>query len=519
MPAGCGHELARLRVCGEKASAGERRRDAGLTHSPQRSTVRLIETYDVIVIGSGPAGEKAAAHAAYFGRRVAVIEREPWLGGVVVRDGGIPTKTLRETALYVTGFHKRELYGVAPAIDRVRTMEVLRARAAAVAQLVEQQVRANFDRHGVDIVHGQARLTAPGRVTVRATDGGERELASPVVLIATGSRPFHPPVFDFDDPDVLDSESLLTVRSLVGSVAVVGGGPIGCEYASILRALAIEVSLVDVAPRLCSMLDAEISDRLAESFRGLDIDLRLPASVESVRHTDRGLELSLDRGNPLTVDKLLVAAGRAGNTEDLGLDEVGVKLDSRGRVIVGADFQTSCPGVYAAGDVIGPPALASVAMEEGRLAASFALGTRLHEGVRFQPPFGIYGVPEVAAVGMTEQDAAAQGIDYAVGRAEFAGNVRAVIAGAPDGIVKLVFRRDDRCLLGVHVIGEQAAEIIHLGQAVLQNGGGLDYFIQAPFNVPTWTDAYKYAAFDGLQQLEPGAPLRARAHAITSATN
>lgn len=448
-----------------------------------------------------------------------MIEREPWVGGVVVRDGGIATKTLRETALYVTGFRKRELYGVGPAIDRVRTMEVLRTRAASVAQLVERQVRANFDRHGVDVLHGHGRLVAPGRVAVRALDSGEREIASDVVLIATGSHPFHPAGFDFDDPDVLDSESLLGVRALVDRVAVVGGGPIGCEYASIFRALAVEVSLIDMAPRLCPVLDSEVSDRLAESFRRLGIDLRLHASVESVRHTDGGLELSLDSGAPVIVDKLLVAAGRAGSTADLGLAEVGVKLDPRGRVIVGADFQTTVAGVYAAGDVIGPPALASVAMEQGRLAASFALGTPLHEGMRFQPPLGIYGVPEVAAVGMTEEDAAARGIDYAVGRAEFAGTVRAAIAGAPDGVVKLVFRRDDRCLLGVHIIGEQAAEIIHLGQAVLQNGGGLDYFIQAPFNVPTWTDAYKYAAFDGLQQLEPGAPLRAASRAITSARN
>jgi NAD(P) transhydrogenase len=318
----------------------------------------------------------------------------------------------------------------------------------------------------------------------------------------------HPTVFNFDDPDVLDSESLLNVSSLADSVAVVGGGPIGCEYASIFRALDVHVTLIDLAPRLAPMLDVEISERLAGSFERLGIDLRLGTSVHAVDHANGRLAVALEDGRTVTAAKVVVAAGRAGNTEDLGLDDAGVALDARGRVIVGSDFQTTCPGVYAAGDVIGPPALASVAMEEGRRAASFALGTPLHEGTRYEPPFGIYGVPEVAAVGLTEEQAQAAGIEYAVGRAEFSRNVRAAIAGEGDGMVKLVFRRDDRRLLGVHIIGEMAAEIIHLGQAVLQNGGDLDYFIQAPFNVPTWTDAYKYAAFDGLQQLEPGAPIR-----------
>lgn len=426
----------------------------------------------------------------------------------MVRDGGIPTKTLRESALYVTGFRKRDLYGVAPVIDRDRIIEVLRTRAAEVSAVVEHQVRDNFDRHAIDVIRGHGRLTGRGRVDVETAGGGRRRLACDIVLLATGSRPLHPSLFDFDDPDVLDSESLLNLGSLADSVAVVGAGPIGCEYASIFRALDVHVTLIDVAPRLAAMLDTEISDRLARSFERLGIDLRLGTSVHAVDHADGGLVLALEDGRTLAASKVLVAAGRAGNTEDLGLEEAGVALDPRGRVIVGEDFQTTCPGVYAAGDVIGPPALASVAMEEGRRAASFALGTPLHEGTRYEPPFGIYGVPEVAAVGLTEEQARAAGIDYAVGRAEFSRNVRAAIAGADEGMVKLVFRRDDRRLLGVHIIGEMAAEIVHLGQAVLQNGGGLDYFIQAPFNVPTWTDAFKYAAFDGLQQLEPGAPIR-----------
>lgn len=440
-----------------------------------------------------------------------MVEREPWVGGVVVRNGGIPTKTLRETAQYVTGYHKRELYGVAPAIDRGRLMEVLRTRAARVASLVQQQVQANFDRHGIDVIHGRARVVTPEQVSVRRHDGSDQVLGGGAILLATGSRPFHPPGYDFDDPDVLDSQSLLSVHELVESVAVVGGGPIGCEYASIFRALDVNVVLVDIAQRLSPMLDAEISERLARAFEEMGIDVRMAAKVTSVTRSGGRLQMDMDGASPISVDKVLVATGRSGNTEDLGLEDVGVELDSRGRVVVGDDFQTTCRGVYAAGDVIGPPALASVAMEEGRRAASFAMGTALHQAAQYQAPFGIYGIPELAAVGMTEADAARAGVDYAVGRAEYATNVRAVITGSSAGMIKLIFKRDDRRLLGVHIIGDMAAEIIHLGQAVLQNGGGIDYFIHAPFNVPTWTDAYKYAAFDGLQQLEPGVPLRATA--------
>lgn len=438
-----------------------------------------------------------------------MVEREAWVGGVVVRNGGIPTKTLRETAQYVTGYHKRELYGVAPAVDREQLMDVLRTRAARVAGVVQRQVQANLDRHGIDVIHGRARLVAADRVAVQRHDGSEQAVAAGAILLATGSRPFHPPGYDFDDPDVLDSESLLSVQSLVDSVAVVGGGPIGCEYASIFRALGVNVVLVDIAAQLSPVLDAEVSERLARAFTEMGIDLRLSAVMRSVSRREGRLHLELEDGSSLAVDKILVATGRAGNTEDLGLEDVGVELDARGRVVVGEDFQTTCRGVYAAGDVIGPPALASVAMEEGRRAASFAMGTTLHEGSRYRSPFGIYGIPELAAVGMTEQDAARAGIDYAVGRAEYATNVRAVIAGSGGGMVKLIFNRSDRRLLGVHIIGDMAAEIVHLGQAVLQNAAGIDYFIHAPFNVPTWTDAYKYAAFDGLQRLEPGAPLRA----------
>lgn len=464
-------------------------------------------TYDLVVIGSGPAGEKAATHAAYFGYRVAVVEREPWLGGVVVRNAGVPTKTLRETALYITGFQKRELYGVSASLDRFEALHVLRRRAETVARIAELQVEENLRRHGIEVLHGTASLRGPHTVNVVLHDGTERALEARTILLATGSRPAHPPLMP-DDPDVHDSESLLSVHHLFASIMVIGGGSVGCEYASILRALGVAVTLVDAAPRLAPMLDTEVSELLAHSFSAMGIDVRLNTGIDMIVRRDGALEVSLPDGATVRCDKVLVAAGRLGNTDGLNLEQAGVQLDARGRVMVDERFQTTCRGIYAAGDVLGPPALASVAAEQGRRAASFALGTHLHEGMQYQPPYGIYSIPEVAMVGLTEEEARRQGIEYEVGRFGFEHSTRATIAGSVDGMVKLLFRKQDRRLLGVHIIGEPAAEMIHLGQAVLHHGGGIDYFIHATFNVPTWSDAYKYAAFDGLQRLEPRRPLR-----------
>jgi NAD(P) transhydrogenase len=333
-------------------------------------------------------------------------------------------------------------------------------------------------------------------------DGGlERTLHGDVVLIATGSRPFRPASVPFDDPDVHDSETVLEIDHPFTSLVVIGGGAVGCEYASIFRALGVEVTLVDSGERLLSFLDAEISQLLAEAFSRMGMRLVLGGGRATLERGDNGMTCTLAGGEEITADKVLFASGRVGNTEGLGLEEAGVRVDDRNRIVVDERFQTTAESIYAAGDVIGPPALASVSMEQGRVAACYAFEIPFKETVDPMPPFGVYSVPEAAMVGLTEEEAMAKGLDYEVGRGWFAGNTRATIAGATDGLVKLVFKREDRKLLGVHVLGDHATELVHQGQTVLNYGGTIDYFIHSTFNVPTESEAYKYAAYDGLQRL------------------
>lgn len=461
------------------------------------------ENYDFVVIGSGPAGEKAAAQAAFFGKSVAVVERSATPGGAAVSNAGIPTKTLRETALYLTGFKRREVYGVALHLKPEATVEHLRSRTEQVMRTMTDTVHRNLVRHGIDLIHGEARL-GPGRsVIVRPPDGGqERVLRAQVILIATGSRPFHPPGIPFDDPDVYDSEEIIKVDRPLRSTLVVGGGPVGCEYASIFRALGVPVWMVDGADRLLPFADAEISALLAKSFRDSGIEVILGAGRATITRDERGLAARLADGRLIRPGQVLMAAGRAGNVEGLGLAEAGIEVDARNRILVDDHYRTTVDGIYAAGDVIGPPALASVSMEQGRVAACYAFGIGLKKTVDPLPPYGVYSLPEVAMVGMSEQDAAAEGVDYEVGRAWFAGNSRATLAGACEGLVKLVFRRDNRQLLGVHVLGDGAAELIALGQSAVHHQDSIEYFIHSTYNVPTQVEAYKYAAYDGLGRVE-----------------
>ncbi len=488
------------------AARGERDRPSvrkpGFRSSFLRDWVPVESRFDMVVIGSGPAGEKAAAQAAYFGKRVAVVERSPSPGGADVRNAEIPSKTLRETALYITGFRRREVYGLGLTLDPEATVAQLRTRTAQVIETMTDAVRRNLERHAIEFVCGRARLGLDRTVHVTLADGQERVLRGDVVLIATGSRPFHPPSIPFDDPDVHDSETVLDIDRPFDSLVVVGGGAVGCEYASIFTALGVKVTLVDSGERILSFLDAEISQLLAEVFSGMGMRLVLGSGRAAVRRDDAGLTCTLEDGEEIRPDKVLFASGRVGNTEGLGLEEAGVQVDARNRIVVDERFQTTAESIYAAGDVIGPPALASVSMEQGRVAACYALGIPFKDTVDPMPPFGVYSVPEAAMVGLTEEGAAAQGIDYEVGRGWFAGNTRARIAGAEEGLVKLIFQREDRKLLGVHVLGDHAAELVHQGQAVLNYGGTIDYFIHSTFNVPTESEAYKYAAYDGLQRLQ-----------------
>jgi NAD(P) transhydrogenase len=459
----------------------------------------MEERFDLVVIGAGPAGEKGAAQAAYFGKRVAVVDRSLVPGGTTASTGGIPTKTMREAALYLTGFRRREVYGIGLDLPPEVSLDRIRARAEEVVRLMIDTVRENLDRHGVELIRGEARVEADRSVLVRSDR--ERILRGQVVLIATGSRPFHPATVPFDDPDVEDSESILELDRVPRRLVVVGGGPVGCEYASLYAALGVEVVLVDAGGRLLPFMDTEISHLLAEAFAANGIRLVLGRGVAAIGRQEGELAVTLADGEIVWPEKVLFAAGRSGNTHELGLAEAGIEVDQRGRIAVDDRYRTSAEGIYAAGDVIGPPALASVSMEQGRVAICHAFHIPFKETVDPLAPFGVYSIPEVGMVGMTEEAAAAAGVEYEVGRGWFAQNARARIAGTTDGLVKLVFRREDRKLLGVHVMGDVASELVHIGQAVLHAGGAIDRFIHTTFNVPTYAEAFKYAAYDGLQRL------------------
>jgi NAD(P) transhydrogenase len=456
------------------------------------------QPYDLVVVGGGPAGEKAAAAAAFWGKRVALIERSPVPGGAMV-TGAVASKTMREAALYLTGFTRRLTYDVGLELTAEVAMDSLRRRTEHVVELMADSVTANLHRHGVEVFAGDATLGPDRSVLIRPDDGGRPQtVTATAILLAVGSRPFHPPGVPFDDADVLDSDAAAQLDRPLRSVVVVGGGAVGCEYASIFAALGAEVILVDSGARLLAFMDAEIAEGLAATLREVGVRIIQNAGHATAARTEHGLQVVLASGESLPAEKVIFAAGREGNTEGLGLDAVGVEVDERGRIVVDDRYQTTAAGVYAAGDVLGPPALASVSMEQARIAVTEALGLPLKHSADLWPPFGVYSVPEAAMVGLTEEAAAANGIDYAVGRTRFAANARAAISGATEGIVKLVFEADSLRLLGVHVLGEAATELIHLGQAVMHFNGTIEYFIHSTFNVPTMSDAYKYAAYDGL---------------------
>lgn len=460
-----------------------------------------MTAYDLVVVGGGPAGEKAAAQAAFWGRRVAVIERSPRPGGAMV-GGAVSSKTMREAALYLTGFQRRDTYEIGIELTPEVATERLRRRTDDVVEMMTESVIGNLRRHGVDVVHGEASLGPDRSVVVQPADGGApRTLSATAIIIATGSRPFHPPGIPFDDVDVLDSDAAAMLDRPLRSLVVVGGGAVGCEFASIFTALGADVTLVDSGERLLPYMDGEIAALLAATFRSVGMRIVQNGGRATAARTASGLRVDLAGGEALAPEKVIFATGRVGNTEGLGLEAAGVATDDRGRVLVDDEYRTTADGIYAAGDVIGPPALASVSMEQARIAACCAFDLPLKRTSDLLPPYGVYSVPEVAMVGLTEEAAAAQGIDYAAGRARFAANTRAAISGAIDGMVKLVFERDTLRLLGVHVLGEAATELVHLGQAVLHFGGTIEYFIHSTFNVPTMSEAYKYAAYDGLGQV------------------
>lgn len=456
---------------------------------------------DLAIIGAGPAGEKAAAQAAYFGKRVAIVEQAREPGGAGVHTGTLPSKTLRETALYLSGHQSRALYGVAVQLDRGATLEKLMARKDTIAASESARIRWNLERHHVTYVTGAARLEDPHTVVAEGP-GGTTRISADFILLATGSRPVHPQGIDFADDRIHDSDEILGIRHLPERLTVLGGGVIGCEYACMFAALGSRVTLVDTRDRILGFLDEEIVSRLTDSMKALGIDMRQGVRWSNIAARDDVVIASLSDGSTVESDQLLYAAGRVGNTVGLGLDAVGVKLDPRGYVAVDEQFRTSVPSILAAGDVIGFPALASASMEQGRVAVCHAFGFGYKRAVSQTMPYGIYTIPETSGVGETEQSAREKGRDVVIGRALFADNARGKITGDTEGLTKLVVCATTRKLLGVHVIGENATELVHVGQAVLHLEGTVDLFIHMVFNFPTLAETYKYAAYDCLGAFE-----------------
>ena len=458
--------------------------------------------YDFVVIGSGPAGQRAAIQAAKLGRSVALIERSFSIGGACVHTGTIPSKTLREAVLYLSGWRQRGFYGRSYRVkERVTAADLMQRLDITVRHEIEVLMH-KLHRNFVETIAGNAVFEAPHVLRIETGSDEARLIEADKILIATGSRPVQPPGIPFDCPNVVDSDNILDMKELPRTVVVVGAGVIGVEYAAMLSALDIGVTLIDGRTDILGFLDREIVDEFTHHLRDRGVSFRLGETVLSVEVIDdKKLIVHLASGKHIRANMALFASGRQSNTDKLRLENAGLTPDSRGRLEVDANFATQVPHIYAAGDVIGFPALASTSMEQGRHAAAHAFNGALKSGPGDIFPFGIYAVPEMSVVGKTEEELRAAGVAYETGIARFRETSRGQILGLREGLLKLLVSLEDRRLLGVHIVGEGATELIHIGQAVLAHNGTLDFFVDAVFNYPTLAEAYKIAALDAWNKL------------------
>jgi NAD(P) transhydrogenase len=459
-----------------------------------------VDRFDLVVIGSGPAGQRAAIQGAKMGRRVALVERREVVGGTCINTGTIPSKTMREAVLHLSGFLYQGIYGVNYRVKDDITFADLSFRVQQVIKNELDVTQAQLFRNGITVLDGSAAFVDPHTVRLQSTRG-ERTCQSEAFVIATGTRPSETPTVPINGRTIILSDQVMQMGELPKTLIVVGGGVIGVEYSCMFAALGVRVVLIEKRPRLLEFADGEIVEALCYHLRDHRVTLRLNEEVEAVEALpDGGVSATLKSRKKVSGDALLYAVGRQGNVDELNLPAAGLEADARGRIAVDADYRTAQPHIYAAGDVIGFPSLASVSMEQGRVAAARALGLDLHSNPGTYP-YGIYTIPEISFIGRTEEQLTDEDVPYEVGLAYYREIARGQIRGDTTGRLKIIFHRETRALLGIHIIGEGAAELIHIGQAVLTLGGTVDYFVDTVFNYPTLAECYKAAAFNGINKL------------------
>ncbi len=461
-----------------------------------------MNQFDLIVVGSGPAGRRGAIQAAKLGKKVLVIEQGKRVGGVSVHTGTIPSKTLRETALNLSGWRERGFYGRAYRVKQEISADDLRQRLIITLNHEVEVLEHQFARNRVQQMRGKARFVDPTTLEVVKDDGETLLVSATSIMLAVGTKPFRPDYMPFDGKTVLDSDELLDIAALPRSLVVIGAGVVGIEYATIFSALDTHVTVIDPKTTMLDFIDKEIVEDFTYQLRDRNMKLHLGQTAETVERLDDGkVLLTLDNGRKIVTDMVLFAAGRMGATDTLNLPAAGLEADSRGRLKVNPEtFQTSVPNIYAAGDVVGFPSLASTSMEQGRIAARVAVGAIAMEPQKYFP-YGIYAVPEISTCGLSEEEVKERGIPYECGIARFRETSRGHIMGLDSGLLKMIFSMKTRRLLGVHIIGEGATELVHIGQAVLNLKGTVEYFVENTFNYPTLAEAYKIAGLDAWNRM------------------
>ncbi|MGD0158385.1 MAG: Si-specific NAD(P)(+) transhydrogenase [Terracidiphilus sp.] len=457
--------------------------------------------YDLVVIGSGPAGQRAAVAAAKIGKRVVVVEARSVVGGVCINTGTIPSKTMREAVLHLSGYNYRSIYGVNYRVKEKITMADLAFRVQAVIKTEVDVTEAQLSRNGIDVVHGIAHFIDPHQIRVEGPQA-VTTLQGGQIIIAVGTKPAVSGKVPVNGKTIVNSDQILGLESLPKSLIVVGGGVVGVEYTCMFAVLGVRVTLIEKRNRLLEFADQEIIEALSYHLRDARVTMRLGEEVDSVEEPSPGAVVAnLMSKKKVSGDALLYAVGRLGNVDDLNLAAAGLEADNRGRIAVDEHYQTKVEHIYAAGDVVGFPSLASVSMEQGRIAAVRAFGDRTATSNPSFYPYGIYTIPEISFIGKTEEQLTGEDVPYEVGMAYYREVARGQIRGDTTGRLKLIFHRDTRKVLGVHIIGEGASELVHIGQAVMTLDGTMDYFIDTVFNYPTLAECYKVAAFNGLGRL------------------